>query len=125
MKQMIFVLVSMMISAAAFAQSPVAQVTLDDGRTILTNAEGLSLYTFDVDDGSVSNCYNGCAKAWPPVLVKSGEGLQAPLATTTRKDGTLQVTVNGQPVYLFVGDSRQGDIKGDGLDDVWHLIVVQ
>jgi predicted lipoprotein with Yx(FWY)xxD motif len=124
MKTLIFALFATMISATAFAQSPLSQVTLNDGRTILANAEGLSVYTFDPDEPNVSNCYNGCAKAWPPVLVKSAQGLQAPLGTTQRKDGTLQVTVNGQPVYLFVGDSNSGDINGDGLDDVWHLIVL-
>jgi predicted lipoprotein with Yx(FWY)xxD motif len=124
MKTLIFALFATMISATAFA-APIAQVTLDDGRTILTNEQGLSVYTFDPDEQNVSNCYNGCAKAWPPVLVKSAQGLQAPLGATQRKDGTLQVTVNGAPVYLFVGDANPGDIKGDGLDDVWHLIVVQ
>lgn len=124
MKNLIFALVATLISATAFAQNPLASVTLADGRTIATDAKGLSIYTFDVDEPGVSNCYKGCAKAWPPVLVKSADGLQAPLAVTQRTDGTLQLTVNNQPVYLFVGDKNPGDITGDGLDDVWHLIVL-
>src|SRR5579871_4774679 len=32
----------------------------------MTDFQGMTLYTFDKDTQGVSNCYNGCAKAWPP-----------------------------------------------------------
>lgn len=117
-------LVSLFALASHANVSPLTTVQLNDGRSILADANGLSVYTFDIDDPGVSNCYNGCAKAWPPVLVESASGLEAPLGVTTRKDGTLQLTVNNQPIYLFVGDKQAGDITGDGLDEVWHLIVL-
>ncbi|HGG05709.1 MAG TPA: hypothetical protein ENK28_09650 [Aliiroseovarius sp.] len=27
----------------------------------------------------------------------------------------------GQPLYLYAGDSKPGDINGDGVAGVWHL----
>lgn len=105
------------------SQSPVSTITLTDGRTIVTDAKQITLYTFDVDNGSESKCYNACAKAWPPLLVPAGTDLADPLAVTERTDGTLQVTIEGKPVYYFAGDEIPGDITGDGLQGVWHIIV--
>ena len=52
-----------------------------------------------------------CAAAWPPVQVTgtptAGNGANAALvATTSRSDGTKQVTYNGHPLYFF---ARDGD----------------
>ena len=128
MKNMFFVLLASVVSFSAWADdpgqfAPLTETRLADGRDIVTTAEGLTVYTFDVDKPGVSNCYNGCAKAWPPVLVPSAAGLKSPMGVTQRKDGTLQLTVDGNPVYLFINDKNPGDINGDGLDGVWHIIV--
>jgi predicted lipoprotein with Yx(FWY)xxD motif len=127
MKNLFIALVVSLVSVGAMAQgrfAPLAEMTIADGRTIVTTAEGMAIYTFDVDQPGVSNCYNGCAKAWPPVLVQSAAGLQAPMGVTQRKDGTLQLTIDNQPVYLFQGDQNPGDIEGDNLNNVWHIIVL-
>lgn len=105
-----FVAGSMALAASALAASPL----------LITTEEGLSTYTFDPDTGGVSTCYDGCARAWPPVLTTVREQA-APLGTTERKDGTLQLTYQGQPLYLYVGDAAPGDKTGDGLGGVWHL----
>ncbi|MFP3589895.1 hypothetical protein SCB29_40770, partial [Paraburkholderia sp. SIMBA_055] len=34
---------------------------------VLTNAEGMTLYVFDKDTKGTSNCYDDCAKKWPPL----------------------------------------------------------
>jgi predicted lipoprotein with Yx(FWY)xxD motif len=70
---------------------------------------GKVVYVFGADRGSTSRCYGACAKAWPPLLTTSapaaGPGVNAKLlGTTKRRDGTLQVTYRGRPLYYYVSD---------------------
>jgi hypothetical protein len=37
------------------------------------------------------------------------------LGTITRSDGKQQVTYNGHPLYLYVGDKRPGDVTGQDV----------
>jgi predicted lipoprotein with Yx(FWY)xxD motif len=67
------------------------------------------LYQFAADHTSKSTCYGACAKAWPPMLTdgqpKAISGLDSSLlGTTTRKDGSQQVTYAGHPLYYFSED---------------------
>ncbi len=103
--------------------APLTEFELADGRDVVATEDGKVAYTFDVDDVNVSNCYDACAKAWPPILIKDASILKAPMGVTVRKDGSLQLTLEGQPLYFFQGDKNPGDIKGDGLGNVWHIIV--
>lgn len=93
-----------------------------DGREILADAKGLSVYTFAPDQNDASVCYKGCAVAWPPVLVGATEVVQAPFGTAPRKDGTLQLTYNHRPLYTYEDDKVAGDIFGDGDGGVWFVI---
>src|SRR4051794_40320232 len=88
--------------------------------TILTDGRGFTLYAFDADKGTTSNCSGACAAAWPPDTTTStdpqvGTGVtQSLLGQTTRADGTTQLTYAGRPLYLFKGDSAPGNTNGDG-----------
>jgi len=75
----------------------------------LFGPSGKVLYVFGADRGSTSHCYGVCAAAWPPLLAKgapvAGAGVGAKLlGTSTRTDGTLQVTYNGHPLYYYSAD---------------------
>jgi predicted lipoprotein with Yx(FWY)xxD motif len=95
---------------------------------ILTDSKGMTLYLFTVDKPGTSNCYDQCAKNWPPLILNQGEsltaasGVSAKLGTTQRKDGTTQVTVNGMPVYYFFKDAKAGDVNGQGVGSVWFVL---
>ena len=95
---------------------------------IMVGSEGLTLYTFDRDTLDTSNCYDRCATAWPPLLVDSADALTADESipgewgTTTRTDGTLQVTYNGQPLYYWQNDKAPGDVLGEGVGNVWWVV---
>jgi predicted lipoprotein with Yx(FWY)xxD motif len=104
--------------------APLTTVALADGRNILADSQNLTIYIFDVDTTSESTCYDACEKAWPPVLLADGQQLGANMGVTIRKDGSQQLTHNGRPVYYFVGDSAPGDINGDGLGNVWHIVAL-
>jgi predicted lipoprotein with Yx(FWY)xxD motif len=94
--------------------------------TFVADAEGMTLYFFLNDTGSESTCYDQCAGNWPAYTTQgepqAGAGIDASLVgTTTRADGTVQVTYNGKPLYHFAGDESPGDTNGQGIGDVWFV----
>lgn len=93
--------------------------------TILVDPDGLTLYVFTPDNGGASTCYQQCAVLWPPVPAntKIGSGVDASMfGTTTRSDGTGQLTVNGWPLYVFTSDGGPGEVNGQGVEGVWFVI---
>lgn len=116
--------------ASQAAATPVKLELRTDAKygSVVVGTGGMSLYVFKKDKGDgTSACYGNCAGSWPPLTVASasdvipGSGVSGGLATITRTDGTLQVTLGGAPLYYFSGDTAAGDIKGQGLNDVWYL----
>jgi predicted lipoprotein with Yx(FWY)xxD motif len=87
---------------------------------ILVDSKGITLYDFVQDKGTTSTCYGACAALWPPLITKgkpiAGPGVRASLlGTTKRKDGKLEVTYNGHPLYYFVTDRKPGQTTGQGI----------
>jgi predicted lipoprotein with Yx(FWY)xxD motif/plastocyanin len=97
---------------------------------IITDQQGMSLYTFDSDGIRESNCNVQCAATWMPLMTSASGPSSVPgellsdIATFTRLDGTTQVAYKGRPLYYYVGDAVAGDIRGDGLGGIWHLAKV-
>jgi predicted lipoprotein with Yx(FWY)xxD motif len=92
----------------------------------VVTAHGLTLYRFDKDTAkpSVSNCDGQCAVQWPPVIADSStsvvQGIDNGLVSmVTRKDGTMQVTLNGWPLYRFAKDTAPGQANGQGVGGTW------
>jgi predicted lipoprotein with Yx(FWY)xxD motif len=97
--------------------------------TVLANAKGLTVYTFAADSPGKSHCYGDCAAYWPPVTGSPSHaaGLPGTFGTTTRTDGTKQVTWNGHPLYTYIGDHGPGQASGNNLNlngGLWKEIVV-
>ncbi len=90
----------------------------------MTDFQGMTLYTYDKDTAGVSNCYNGCAKAWPVYTSGATAEKMLPenITVITRKDGTKQFAWKGMPLYYYVQDTKAGDITGDGVGGVWHIV---
>jgi predicted lipoprotein with Yx(FWY)xxD motif len=89
--------------------------------SILVDNKGITLYDFVQDKGGKSSCYGACAALWPPLITKgkpvAGHGVRASLlGTTKRKDGKLEVTYNGHPLYYFVSDRKPGQTTGQGIN---------
>ena len=87
---------------------------------------GFTLYTFDEDMGGPdSTCYDGCATNWPPLVLADGQTIVRDhllgLDTSARTDGSLQVTLFGEPLYFYAGDQVAGDANGHGLGNVWWV----
>jgi predicted lipoprotein with Yx(FWY)xxD motif len=108
------------LAAGTKTGATVALAKSEYGR-ILVDGKGLTLYDFVQDKGPTSTCYGACASLWPPLITKgrpiAGPGVRASLlGTTKRKDGKLEVTYNGHPLYYFVTDRKPGQTTGQGVD---------
>ena len=97
------------------------------GATVLTNANGFTLYSFAPDTSTKSNCNGACAQNWPPVKgPATASGVKGTFGTIKRSDGSTQATFDGHPLYAFVGDTAPGQAKGNGLNaagGLWHEIT--
>lgn len=91
-----------------------------NGEIYLMDAQKMTLYTFDKDQKGTSNCYDGCAVKWPPLMGNAEMALEKGYSLIERKDGGLQVAYEDQPLYLWFKDQKPGDMTGDGVKGVWH-----
>jgi predicted lipoprotein with Yx(FWY)xxD motif len=94
---------------ASTARGAALNVVSSQYGRVVADAKGEALYLFTKDGRGKSQCYGDCAKAWPPFLTKgrprAGKGISASrLGTVRRRDGKLQVTYKGQPLYYYVQD---------------------
>ena len=121
MKTIKFLPVLMLTIAAAtsaFAEAPVKAVDSAKGK-VLADEKGMTLYTFKNYKKDVSNCYDDCAKAWPPFMADGKAKASGAYSIVDRKDGMKQWAKNGMPLYFYVKDTKAGDVAGDGVKGVW------
>jgi predicted lipoprotein with Yx(FWY)xxD motif len=121
-------------SEAASASAPAAmtaEIKLADSSLgqIIVDGAGMTLYMFQPDEAGTPTCYDDCATAWPPLLaddaasVTAGTGLDASKITVVdRTDGGKQVKYGNWTLYYFANDAAAGDVKGQGLNDVWYVV---
>lgn len=88
---------------------------------VLTDAKGMTLYVFDKDAAGTSNCYDGCAVKWPPLVADTLAKDDGEFTLVARKDGAKQWAHEGKPLYLWQNDKKPGDVTGDGVGGVWHV----
>lgn len=90
----------------------------------LADFQGKTLYIYDKDTNGVSNCSGSCTKNWIPY--SSGAVTQSSfpvnVSVITRIDGNKQFAWKGQPLYYYATDQNAGDITGDGINGVWHIV---
>src|SRR5215212_5448648 len=98
--------------AAGEARKPAIRYVDDRFGAILATPKKQALYYWSVEKRAGGNirCTGSCAKAWPPVIIRSKTSVQRKVAgirgtctTTRRPDGRVQRKHNGLPGYT---DSR-------------------
>ena len=116
--------------ATTSAAGPAMTMTTETGSygVWLADQTGRTLYIRTADQGTTSSCYGACATAWPPLLATgpvtvSGAGVAGDVGTTTRTDGTTQVTYAGHPLYYFANETSPDQVKGLGAQGVWFLVA--
>jgi len=111
--------------AATPAPTPIAPASLlatsnDQLGTILTNAQGGTLYYFLPERGGKIVCSSSaCTTYWPPSLTAGGNptggaGVTGQLGVVMRAGGD-QITYNTWPLYTFAGDKAPGQTTGQGV----------
>jgi predicted lipoprotein with Yx(FWY)xxD motif len=112
---------------------------VDTHEAVAVGPAGFAVYTFQGEtthhiickktNSSSTNCW----AFWPPVSVASGKGISKPSSIhgklgTFRNHGTLQLTLNGQPLYYFTPDlqaANKHQATGDELKtfgSIWHVV---
>lgn len=96
---------------------------------VLATQAGQTIYWYadDVKGSGKSTCTGSCLAAWPAVtgtpVAAPGVQLAGMLGTITRPGGVVQATYNGYPLYTYVQDMAPGQVLGNGVGGVWHIIT--
>lgn len=113
--------------------SAVSTGTPSDFGSVVVDQVGFTLYHFDKDkkNSGKSACYGKCEKVWPPyltlakpeVIVRAKASL---LGTLKRKDGTIQITYGGWPMYTLKGDptARIGGVGREDFGGKWYPVRI-
>jgi predicted lipoprotein with Yx(FWY)xxD motif len=113
-------------ATASGASIKTAQTSLG---TVLVNSEGRTLYHFTKDSATKIACVDKCTVTWPPVAVPAGQkaeagsGVTGSITTVMRPDGSQQAAINGQPLYMYSGDTKPGDTNGQGIGGFWFAVM--
>jgi predicted lipoprotein with Yx(FWY)xxD motif len=113
--------------------NPSFSLTVQDSPVgpILATGEGATLYDFVPDTPTHSACLNvGCVFQWPPLLVSNatqvGPGVtRSFVGTLKRPDGSTQLSYNGHPLYLYIRDTKAGEVTGQAVDQgggLWYVL---
>ena len=101
-----------LLAPAAVGMAPHAPVTklrTAQFGPVLVTSKKKALYYWNREKraGGKIRCVGACARAWPPLIVKSARvdarvaGIRGRFATIRRPDGRYQVTFKGLPVYTY------------------------
>jgi len=98
----------------------------------LTDGNGRALYRFEADTRGHSVCDGDCALAWPPYVTRGIPTAESPavgsslLSTMRRRDGRVQVTYGGWPLYYDELDTGPGRTEGHDVEEYgakWYLVA--
>ena len=96
---------------------------------ILFDARKQAIYIFERDSDRQTACYGTCAQAWPPVYTTgepaAGSGVRSSLlGTIERRDGRMQVTYAGKPLYYYAHEGA-GEVRCHNVDlngGLWWVV---
>jgi predicted lipoprotein with Yx(FWY)xxD motif len=115
-------LLVMSVSGIAVAQTPAMPAAVHSSNGMLTDAKGMTLYTFDNDkEPNKSACAGNCLNNWPVLKAEATDKDMGDWKVITRDDGTKQWAYKGKPLYYFAMDKAAGDKLGDGRGMAWHI----
>jgi predicted lipoprotein with Yx(FWY)xxD motif len=111
------------------ATKPVIKYRDDRYGPILATRGKKALYYWNVEKraGGKIRCTGACARAWPPLLVRSRAqvprritGIPGRFGVIRRPNGRLQVTHRGLPVYSYAHEAPE-QVLCDNVDG-WFVV---
>ena len=113
-------IVAAAVGGFAIAQGMPASVKVTSG--ILTDAKGMTLYTWDKDkEANKSACEGNCIMNWPALMAAGNDKDTGDWKVIARPDGSKQIAYKGKPLYYYKDDKAPVDKVGDGKGMVWHI----
>jgi predicted lipoprotein with Yx(FWY)xxD motif len=110
------------ICGASFAAQNAMPASVKMAGGMLTDAKGMTLYTWDNDKtADKSSCNGMCLMNWPALKAEAADKDMGEWKVITRDDGGKQWSYKGKPLYYWMGDAAAGETKGDGRGMVWHI----
>ena len=113
---------SVIASSEAGAASAVTVSSTKNANLGTILVSGKTLYTLKPSNTA---CTAACLKVWPALVLptgvtkaKAGSGVSAAKLGTVKRNGVVQVTYGGKPLYFFAGDTGTGQVNGD-VTDTW------
>ncbi|HEX3518155.1 MAG TPA: hypothetical protein VHT29_03880 [Solirubrobacteraceae bacterium] len=104
------------------------------GAQVLVDSRGHTLYELTPETAAHLLCKGQCLSFWPPLTARSSKaklhaaaGVHGRLGTLHRRGGTVQITLNGHPLYRYSGDHAAGQANGQGIKSfggTWHTVVL-
>ncbi|KPU61857.1 secreted repeat of unknown function family protein [Pseudomonas fluorescens] len=113
----LLVTAALTLPTLAFAAEP---AMMKDG--MMVDHKGMTVYTYDKDAGGKSMCNGECAEYWPPMMAPAGAKPEGKWSTIKRDDGKMQWAFDGKPLYTYMKDKKPGDMAGDNMKNVWHVM---
>ena len=113
-----------LVSAQGQMPAGVHPMKVSSGANALVDGKMMTLYTFAKDQPGVSNCYDNCAKNWPPLMAAADAKPMGDWTIVMRKDGGRQWAYKGMPLYTWIKDAKPGDATGEGMGQgAWKVAV--
>jgi predicted lipoprotein with Yx(FWY)xxD motif len=133
----VFVLGAVGVGAAASApdgreavRAPVIKLRIAPFGNVLARRDHQALYYWNVEKRDFKvHCTGACARAWPPLIVRTRSavprriaGIKGTFGTIRRPDGRLQVTHNRLPIYTYAHE-RPNQVLCDDVNG-WFVVRV-
>jgi predicted lipoprotein with Yx(FWY)xxD motif len=96
------------------------------GVIVLTDTDGLTLYTYEKDPPGKATCTAACAEMWPPAVAAPNEvGFGVFAIVVREEDGKRQWTYRDKPLYRNAKDTQPGHANGDKPEEGWIIIEIR